>query len=61
MFEFEYDRSETSEQNAKRALLMFPFIEKSGSINLIAWMESKLSVRGAITYSELETLKGVVY
>lgn len=61
MFEFEYDRSESSSQNAARALEMFSFLGKAGADNLIAWMEGKLSVRGAITWSELETLEGLVY
>jgi hypothetical protein len=61
MFEFEYDRSETSDKNALRALKMFPFLGQSGADNLISWMESKLSVRGAITWSEIETLEGLIY
>lgn len=61
MFEFEYNRSETSEQNASRALKMFSFLKATGASNLIHWMEAKLSVRGAITWSELETLEGVIY
>jgi hypothetical protein len=61
MFEFIYERSETSAENASRALAMFPFLGKSGAENLILWMESKLGVRGAITWSELETLEGLVY
>jgi len=61
MIEFIYERSETSAENASSALTMFPFLGKSGAENLIRWMESKLSVRGAITWSELETLEGLVY
>lgn len=54
-------QNKSDEENAQEAIKVFPFLNGTSAMNLILWLKDRPSMCGAIDYSELETLEGVVW